>query len=70
MGVFSGTIGALVSDCVFKIASRMLSARHVVGPAVRLAGDHSHLWNGGLGVCEEEFHAVLNDAVVLFVLSG
>src|SRR6478735_1032881 len=47
------------------VAAQVLRAHHVVGAAVRLAGDDGDLRHRALGVGEQQLGAVLDDAAVL-----
>ncbi len=45
-------------------------AHHVIGAAIGLAGDDGDLGDRGLGVGEEEFCAVLDDAAIFLRGAG
>src|SRR5438045_82784 len=50
---------------IVEIAANVFRGHHVVGTAIRLAGDHRQLWHGRLRKGVQQLRAVPDDAVVL-----
>ena len=55
---------------VVEVTAEMFGRHHVVGAAVRFAGDYGHFGYGRFGVGVEEFGAVSDDTAILLAGAG